>query len=354
MARGRMLNATIAKDKQLNGLSIEAEYIYLKTIPHLDRDGLINGDPTLLWSDVCPRRPELMPQMTELISEIVSSGLAVSYHCELEDDTVLFFLGFHKNNKAMRYDRESPSKFSLPPGYKRTNEGLKPLGESDDTEDNALDGQETPEENGKESEVPTESRQSPDKIPYKDKDQIKDQGRDHACALEDAGKSTPTATPPSPECSDSPTGDPMLDIAWRKHNGGKKYLNGRKDSLDSMQAKLRRFDLSAEQFTQMVNAHLKNKGTLTLANGDDDAAERELAKAQEFVLGLCGTGKRFWSPEGVDLVWKSWETNVTMPDPSEHQLLQHASKIVEGKVKQKKGAVGKPSGVIIGAAENLR
>ncbi len=78
MARGRMLNATIAKDKQLNELSIEAEYIYLKTIPHLDRDGLINGDPALLWSDVCPRRQELMPRMQAIIDEIVASGLVIA------------------------------------------------------------------------------------------------------------------------------------------------------------------------------------------------------------------------------------------------------------------------------------
>jgi hypothetical protein len=45
MARGRFLSESVATDARLNGLSVEAELVYLMTIPHLDRDGLIEGDP---------------------------------------------------------------------------------------------------------------------------------------------------------------------------------------------------------------------------------------------------------------------------------------------------------------------
>ena len=44
-----MVNTTIATDRRLASLSLTAEYLYLKTIPHLDRDGLILGDSSLLW-----------------------------------------------------------------------------------------------------------------------------------------------------------------------------------------------------------------------------------------------------------------------------------------------------------------
>lgn len=124
MARGRMLSQTVATDKKLNELSVEAELLYLKAIPHLDRDGLIMGDPTLLWAQVCPRRSDLMPRMIGIIEELLSSGLVIAY--EDNDDTVLFFPGFTKNQTGMRYDREAPSRFGAPPGYIRTASGLVP------------------------------------------------------------------------------------------------------------------------------------------------------------------------------------------------------------------------------------
>jgi len=122
MARGRMLSQSVATDKKLNGLSLEAELVYLKTIPHLDRDGLIFGDPMLLWAQTCPRRSELMPKISGLIDELVAAGLVVSY--EDKDDVVLFFVGFAKNQQGMRYDREAPSGFGPPPGYTRSPSGL--------------------------------------------------------------------------------------------------------------------------------------------------------------------------------------------------------------------------------------
>lgn len=123
MARGRMLNQTVATDKKLNSLSIEAELLYLKTIPHLDRDGLIMGDPTLLWAKVCPRRPELMGKVDDLINELIASELVIAYVAG--DEQILFFLGFAKNQANMRYEREPASTFPAPPGYRRTPKGLQ-------------------------------------------------------------------------------------------------------------------------------------------------------------------------------------------------------------------------------------
>ena len=40
MAQGRFISRTIAIDPKLALLSETAELLYLKTIPHLDRDGL--------------------------------------------------------------------------------------------------------------------------------------------------------------------------------------------------------------------------------------------------------------------------------------------------------------------------
>lgn len=73
MARGRMLATTIADDKRFNALPVDAALVYLMAIPQLDRDGLILGEPVLLWGQVCRRRNDLMPHMADIIAAWVSS-----------------------------------------------------------------------------------------------------------------------------------------------------------------------------------------------------------------------------------------------------------------------------------------
>lgn len=124
MARGRMVSTTIATDKALNSLSIEAELLYLKAIPHLDRDGLIAGDDDVLIAKIAPRRQrELFDRMEAAICEWIDAGLVLRY--DSKDGQVLFFQGFAKNNK-LRYEQEGPSNFPPPPGYTRTATGLEP------------------------------------------------------------------------------------------------------------------------------------------------------------------------------------------------------------------------------------
>ncbi len=121
MARGRLVATSIATDKRLNSLSLESEWLFLKSIPHLDRDGLILGDACLLVARVCPRRPEALSMADGLIAEWLAAGLVISYECE--DGRVLFFPGFAKN-QDLRYDRERASELPPPPGWERTEDGL--------------------------------------------------------------------------------------------------------------------------------------------------------------------------------------------------------------------------------------
>ena len=122
MAQGRMLSTKIAIDKELNQLSLEAEFLYLRCIPHLDRDGLISGDSDLLVAQVAPRRFAPMMEIADrAIYEWINRGLVLAYDTRL--GRVLFFTGFQKN-QTIRYNREAPSKFDTPPGYARTDEGL--------------------------------------------------------------------------------------------------------------------------------------------------------------------------------------------------------------------------------------
>ena len=124
MARGRMINATVAEDEDFNSMSIDAQFMFMRTLPHLDRDGLITGNSALLWSKIAPLLPEYNAKMSGIIQEWITSGFVIGYVDGKRD--VLFFINFRKNQTGMRYEKETPSQFAPPPKYKRTQNGLTP------------------------------------------------------------------------------------------------------------------------------------------------------------------------------------------------------------------------------------
>lgn len=124
MAERRMLSASIAEDEALNRLSIEAQLLFLMTIPHLDRDGLISGNPRVFFGKVCPLRDELRDQILSLINEWVDQGLVIRY--EGSNGPVLFFKSFRRHQIGLDYARDKASRFPPPPGWLRTPEGLVP------------------------------------------------------------------------------------------------------------------------------------------------------------------------------------------------------------------------------------
>lgn len=130
MAKGRMVSVKAGQDPDLNSMSVEAELVFLLTVPHLDRDGLITGDPIPLWACVAPRRVELMDKMPRIIGEWIERGLVVRY--EWKDGAILFFPGFRKHNQNLPYEREPVSDFPPPPGYYRDAKGRGLIPENPD------------------------------------------------------------------------------------------------------------------------------------------------------------------------------------------------------------------------------
>lgn len=122
MARGRMISQTIDYDPEFNALSIEAQLLYLRAIPFLDRDGLIVGNPFGLLGRIAPLMESFAPQMPSIINEWIEQGLVVRYSCKI--GPVLFFKGFAKNQSGMHYDREGESRFDPPPGWVREEKGM--------------------------------------------------------------------------------------------------------------------------------------------------------------------------------------------------------------------------------------
>jgi hypothetical protein len=116
-----MLNRTAGLDQELNSVSIEAQLLFVMTIPHLDRDGLIIGEPLPHLGVVLPLRPDFFSRYEQLTQELVDCGIVIRY--PTKKGRVLFFPGFRKN-QTFTYSREAASVYDAPPGYVRIATGL--------------------------------------------------------------------------------------------------------------------------------------------------------------------------------------------------------------------------------------
>jgi hypothetical protein len=125
MARARLISTESSIDPELNSISPYAMLLYLLTIPHLDRDGLIDAHPLRLTAIAAPLRLELRDGAQGLIDEWVATGLVVRYQVD-QQRGVLFFKGFRKHQSGLEYGREPASRFPPPPGWTRTRDGLVP------------------------------------------------------------------------------------------------------------------------------------------------------------------------------------------------------------------------------------
>jgi hypothetical protein len=185
MARGRMLNCTIATDDRLNSLSISAQRLWFFTLPHIDRDGLIDGRSRVLWAMAAPLQSDLMDVTPQIINEWVDAGMVIRYNGDRTP--VLFFPAFQRNQAGMRYDREPPSSFPPPPGFYRTEIGLQRLDERVTDDAGRM-----PEECRKTSGELPEDFHPEVEVEVKEQDQDQGQGRG-------AAPPPPPAPPPSVE-----------------------------------------------------------------------------------------------------------------------------------------------------------
>lgn len=124
MARARMLSTDASIDPELNSLTLESMTLYLLTIAHLDRDGLIDANPMRLTAQAAPLRPELRDRAGALINEWIEAGLVVRYPIG-RNQYAIFFKGFRKHNR-FEYSKDRPSELPPPPGWTRTKFGLVP------------------------------------------------------------------------------------------------------------------------------------------------------------------------------------------------------------------------------------
>ena len=109
MPDGRFLAKSIAHDWELNQVSIEADLLFERCIPHLDRDGRMPGHPAQVKSIALPLRSEYNNVIIDrCLGELMEAGLVRWYVAD--GRPCLEFPGFENNQRGMKYDREAPSK----------------------------------------------------------------------------------------------------------------------------------------------------------------------------------------------------------------------------------------------------
>ena len=117
MARGRMLNRSISRDRLVADLVAEVGGLgglfYTWMIAHLDREGRIDGDPSVLKGAVVPRVDECTVAVIEAtLAAADRLGLIVWY--EANGDHYVAYPKFSKNQKGLRVSREPESEFPAP------------------------------------------------------------------------------------------------------------------------------------------------------------------------------------------------------------------------------------------------
>lgn len=110
MPNGRMVSKSISLSEQLAAVSFEADFLFSRCIPHLDRDGRMAGKPELVKSIACPLRPEIEAgAIPDLLRQLGREDLIRWY--EAAGKQVLEFPGFAAHQTGFKYDREAPSRY---------------------------------------------------------------------------------------------------------------------------------------------------------------------------------------------------------------------------------------------------
>ena len=115
MARGRMVSKSICTSKQIHDLPNDTvRFAFACAIPHLDVNGVMHGDPTLMKAEIFPRREELTAaMMVEMRNAWVDAELVIVF--EDKGDEWLFFPGFDRHQVGLRKDREASSGYPAVP-----------------------------------------------------------------------------------------------------------------------------------------------------------------------------------------------------------------------------------------------
>lgn len=115
MPEGRFLSRSVSESGQLANVSLEAALLFTWCVPHLDCEGRMSGEPSVVRGKVVPRRAEFTEDLVaECLLELALAKLLLWY--EKDGTRWLAFPKFHAHQKGMRKDREAASRVPPPDG----------------------------------------------------------------------------------------------------------------------------------------------------------------------------------------------------------------------------------------------
>lgn len=112
MPDGRFLGKGVATSEQLAGVSLKADFLFTRCLPHLDVEGRMAGTPRTVKAIACPLRDEMTVTAVEsALSELATARLIIWYRSEGTE--LISYPNFRRHQKGLIVAREAPSK--LPP-----------------------------------------------------------------------------------------------------------------------------------------------------------------------------------------------------------------------------------------------
>lgn len=110
MPTGRMLNKKISFDEKLAQISLESLLVFTWTIPHLDVEGRILGDPNYIKAQIFPLIDQVsVRKIKKALKELEEKNLILIYGHKIK---YIQFNGFLKNQ---RINKEREAKSTIPP-----------------------------------------------------------------------------------------------------------------------------------------------------------------------------------------------------------------------------------------------
>jgi hypothetical protein len=117
MPDGRFLSKSIAYSAQVGSVSLEADYLFMRMIPHLDSSGRMIGTPSSVKALCCPLRHEMTVEIVEqCLTDLQNAGLIVWY--EAKGERCIAFPRFTTHQRGARLEREGASRLPAPPTRK--------------------------------------------------------------------------------------------------------------------------------------------------------------------------------------------------------------------------------------------
>lgn len=109
MAEGRFISRTIAFSEQLGQVSLEADYLFMRMLPHLDCEGRLAGSARSIRAHVCPLRDDLTIEgVSAALAELDQARLVNWY--EVDGIQCVEYPNFSKHQVGLRKNREAASR----------------------------------------------------------------------------------------------------------------------------------------------------------------------------------------------------------------------------------------------------